>query len=125
MRFPGFNPPGRIADFSRTNAAGVSAHLPEYRHVFVNSINIPLNMFNRTDGKAGALVNRTKLTVIPGAVPGYPYQQAGSLTGRSDGALFQPVIGFVCLVLPAHGIHAAIFDLRFWILDWLSVISKQ
>jgi hypothetical protein len=30
-------------------------------------------MIHRPDGKAGTLVNRTKRTVIPGTVPGYPY----------------------------------------------------
>jgi hypothetical protein len=61
----------------------------------VNRFDIPDYMVQRTPGEPGIFVGRTKRAAVPGAVAGYPEQEAPGFAGRANGPLFEAAIRFL------------------------------
>ena len=61
-------------------------------HISVNPINIHPDVRCRAQREPGVLVHRAKGAAVPRTITGDPYQQAGSLAGRTYGALFKACI---------------------------------
>jgi hypothetical protein len=93
-------------DLAPGNATLIISQLANGLDVFVDRVDILLDMIKRPlgelgfliEGELGFLIDRTESTLIPGAVPGYTHQETICFTRRTDGTLLESQIGISFLI---------------------------